>query len=533
MGASINAHDNDGKTALCEASAQGHFETVSVLLQHGADVNVGNPLMDAIKNGSYQVTELLLNSRSIVNSISRRNTTALHIASSSGWLDIVKLLVQRGAKIDSYLDKTSPLHLACFNGHTDVANYLITSGADVNLPRIANKVASSLINVEGNSLSLAIHGCRIEVVHMLLECCTGANGQQKIDVNFISNDSTTPLMNAIQHGQREIAQMLLDHGADSNQVTINGVTPLIYAMASWCCDEMVPLLLQYNANLEYEAEGRLTPLSIAVIEKKPTMVKLLADRGARVNVSFEVEDKTCTPLIWAAYHNHADIVKELLAQRAIQTAKDSLGYTALMWTAAAGHKETAEVLVKANENDAALPSLSVIENTSTLIASNLSVLYGLEAEQEKNSNLMEAANNDGKTALLLAAEKGHSDIVSLLLLSGALVNVQDNDGCTPLQLAACGGHLEIVYKLLQTNADVNKRNKTGATPLWDAAYQGHPVIVNLLRDNNADVNICDVSGRSALCAALKKGHYGVVECLLNLQFPLYISWLTFIDGFLN
>ena len=528
-GASINAKDDQGYTALCKASYQGHIDTVSVLLQFGANVNIGNPLIEAVQKGSYQVTELLLNAGSLVNSV-RRHVTALHVASHSGWLELVKLLVERGAEVDSYLDNTTPLHLACFSGHADVAKYLITCGANVNLPRLANKVGSSLISVVGNSLCLAIHGRHLNVVQMLVENCTGIDGQQKIDVNFRASDNTTPLTDAIQHGQREIARVLLEHGADLNQLTPRGLSPLCQAVASWCCDDMVPILLQYNANIEFETKGNLTPLTIAVIEQKPTIVKLLAEHGARVNVPFEVKDKICTPLIWAVYQNYLDIVKELLLHGACVIAKDSSGYTALMHAAEEGYTDVVIVLLETMKHYKS----SQVVTDSCNITSDLSISSHLVIDQGNSCKaIMEASNSAGKTALLLAAEAGHSEIVSLLLSSGAIVNVQDQDGCTPLHMAAYGGHQEVVRKLLLSKAEIDKRNNAGATPLRNAASRGFSVIAKLLRDNNADINACDINGRPVLCAALTGGHTNVVECLLDISFPLFIPWLSFANGFLN
>ncbi len=478
-GAFINAKDDQGYTALCKASYQGHVDTVSVLLQYGADVNIGNPLIEAVQKGSYQVTELLLNAGSLVNSV-RRNFTALHVASHSGWLVLVKLLVERGAEVDSYLDNTTPLHLACFSGHADVAKYLITCGANVNLPRLANKVASSLISVVGNSLCLAIHGRHLDVVQMLVENCTGIDGQQKIDVNFRASDNTTPLIDAMQHGQREIARVLLEHGADLNQLTPRGLSPLCQAVASWCCDDVVPILLQYNANMEFETKGNLTPLTIAVIEQKPTIVKLLAERGARVNVPFEVKDKICTPLIWAVYHNYLDIVKELLLHGACVITKDSSGYTALMHAAEEGYTDVIVVLLETMKH---YKSSQVVPDSCNIKCkmSEMSMSSHLAIDQGNScKDIMEASNSASKTALLLAAEAGHSEIVSLLLSSGAIINVQDQDGCTQLHMATCGGHQDVVYKLLLSKAEIDKRNNAGATPLWCAASRGFSVIANYL-----------------------------------------------------
>ena len=91
---------------------------------------------------------------------------------------------------------------------------------------------------------------------------------------------------------------------------------------------------------------------------------------------------------------------------------------------------------------------------------------------------------------MAAAYEGHSSLVSFLLDQGAALNVQNNDGETALNLAAIGGHLRVVL-LLATRKGVNLdvRNSEGWSALMDATSEGHLAVVEALLAKGADANI--------------------------------------------
>lgn len=99
-----------------------------------------------------------------------------------------------------------------------------------------------------------------------------------------------------------------------------------------------------------------------------------------------------------------------------------------------------------------------------------------------------ATDECGRTALARAAEKGHTEIVKLLLDHGAHANTASGGiGCTALMLAAGKGHTEVVELLLNKGADVDAINNCGRTALMEASREGHTEVVELLRNKGADV----------------------------------------------
>jgi ankyrin repeat protein len=127
----------------------------------------------------------------------------------------------------------------------------------------------------------------------------------------------------------------------------------------------------------------------------------------------------------------------------------------------------------------------------------------------------------GRTAIQLAAAKGHLLVLEKILQEGADVNAAAATGRysrTALQAAAGGGHLAVVERLLQENVDINAATgRYGRTALQEAAGGGHLAVVERLLQENADVNATAAGwdGRTALQAAAEGGHLAVVERLLQ------------------
>jgi len=131
----------------------------------------------------------------------------------------------------------------------------------------------------------------------------------------------------------------------------------------------------------------------------------------------------------AAEKGNLEAVKQHLAAGANVNAKDDDGWTPLLYAAAEGRKEVAELLI-ANGADV-------------------------------NVNVY------GTTPLHIAAFSGHTEVVELLIANGADVNAKDEDGMTPLlqTIAPYGYNKEIAELLIAAGADVNAKDGEGSTPL--------------------------------------------------------------------
>ena len=117
------------------------------------------------------------------------------------------------------------------------------------------------------------------------------------------------------------------------------------------------------------------------------------------------------------------------------------------------------------------------------------------------------------TALMLAADGGHLDIVNALIKAGADINAKDQYGWTALIWAGGASNPEIIEALVRAGADVNYGTTYGGlTALEQAARSGSEENVRLLLKNGADVN---AHHGSALRRAVGGGYAGCVEILLQ------------------
>ena len=119
----------------------------------------------------------------------------------------------------------------------------------------------------------------------------------------------------------------------------------------------------------------------------------------------------------------------------------------------------------------------------------------------------------GRTALHEAARSGYSQVVRLLLGSGADVDAKNLSGLTSLHLAAIWGHREVGELLLANCADVEARNVDRSTPLHLAVAAGHQDLAALLLANGASVN-AERRGRvTPLRVALNYRHRELADML--------------------
>lgn len=125
-----------------------------------------------------------------------------------------------------------------------------------------------------------------------------------------------------------------------------------------------------------------------------------------------------------------------------------------------------------------------------------------------------AADEEKRNALMLAAFNGHVEIVKLLLEHDAKIGERDSMGRTALMFAATGDNAAACEALLAAGADVNATDTgEGFTALMHAAAEGQLEVVKVLLQHNADRNRRDIDGDTAQSFAEKNGHTEVVKAI--------------------
>ena len=106
-------------------------------------------------------------------------------------------------------------------------------------------------------------------------------------------------------------------------------------------------------------------------------------------------------------------------------------------------------------------------------------------------------------------------IARLLVNFGANANVADHEGWTPLHAAAHCGYRDIAELLLVSGASLDVRNKNEETPLHLACSNGKLDVSRLLIDRRSDVNSRDKNGFTPLHSASRYGHVDIARLLLR------------------
>ncbi|XP_003410276.2 protein phosphatase 1 regulatory subunit 12B isoform X5 [Loxodonta africana] len=220
-------------------------------------------------------------------------------------------------------------------------------------------------------------------------------------------------------------------------------------------------------------------------------VKKLLARGADINT---VNVDGLTALHQACIDENLDMVKFLVENRANVNQQDNEGWTPLHAAASCGYLNIAEYFINHGasvgivNSEGEVPSDLAEEPAMKDLLLEQVKKQGVDLEQsrkEEEQQMLQDARqwlNSGKiedvrqarsgaTALHVAAAKGYSEVLRLLIQAGYELNVQDHDGWTPLHAAAHWGVKEACSILAEALCDMDIRNKLGQTP-FDVADEG-------------------------------------------------------------
>jgi ankyrin repeat protein len=371
----IRSRDKDGYTMLHRAAQQGHLQLVELLIAKGA------PVDERSHDGS--------------------NRTPLHLAASANQIDTVTLLLEKGADINARCKgarykRWNALTFASFNNHKSMVELLIQKGAAV----------------KTIALWHAVYKGHKDIAELLL-----ANGAV---VDIPGKKHWGPLHVAVERGRPEIVQLLLEHGADVNRVAY-GKTPLS-AMIYWKRDhkEITRLLLTHGAEVNAIDSYRESALHQAARNGLTGTAALLLEKGAELDM---INDLKQTPLDIADRKGHKAVVRLLLS---LHTAAKQ---------------------------------------------GNLAAVTELVKTQPQ---LINSRDLDYKTPLHHAAENNHLQIASLLIANGAEVNVR----CKYRSIQLLYG---LVAKILVPRLGRVKRIKDQKTPLDFALQKGYSQMAHLLK----------------------------------------------------
>uniref|UniRef100_A0A1I8PGL0 Protein phosphatase 1 regulatory subunit 12B n=1 Tax=Stomoxys calcitrans TaxID=35570 RepID=A0A1I8PGL0_STOCA len=221
-------------------------------------------------------------------------------------------------------------------------------------------------------------------------------------------------------GDKDEVLKLLEQGADINTANVDGLTALHQA----CIDdnlEMVEFLVEQGADINRQDNEGWTPLHATASCGFVSIARYLVEHGADVAAVNSDGDLAVDLAVDIQHLPMIDFMQKMVAEQQIDCAK-------------ARQAEQQQMLTDAKK--------------------------WLRSDA---SEVDRPHPKTGATALHVAAAKGYTKVLSLLLAGRANVDAQDNDGWTPLHAAAHWGQKEAAEMLLDAMADMDVRNYAGQT----------------------------------------------------------------------
>ena len=410
----VNGPQGDGATALHWAAYWGDLDTVGVLIRSGADVNAINdlgvtPLALGCGNGDAGMVEALLSAGADPNSTAPSRPPALMLCARTGNVQAVRQLLARGVEVDATEPSRGQTALmwAVARQHPDVVRELTAHGADVHA---RTQVTSHFVNI------------------------ADPNDDLTIVSGTIPHGGSTPLLFAARKGALASARLLVEAGADVNDVAPDGTSALVTAAHSGH-GTLARFLVEAGADPNHEAAG-YTALHAAVVRGDRELVDLLvanrADMNARIirgtpvirgGRDFVLPHNLvgATPFLLASKFLELDVVRALAARGVDPGITLQDGTTPLM--VAAGLLSEPGLFDRRGR-------ITVPRPVTAARALQLVEL------QLRGGARVSAANQQGDTALHGAAIHGYLGVVDVLVKWGARVDAANRDGQTPLDVAA-------------------------------------------------------------------------------------------------
>ncbi|RZC37812.1 Ankyrin repeat domain containing protein, partial [Asbolus verrucosus] len=489
----INTKNYNDETLLHLAVNSNSYSIVNILLDSGiATDTVTNThykrsaLHLAAENGYVDIMELLLRKGASINIMDRYRNTPLHICAARGDFRSAELLVTCKADVNSSDNfGQSPLHLAASNGHTSIVVLLLDHGADVNhSDKLLGKTPLDCAKNKKMEKLLVNRGA---------ETTYNATAPRKSLTSEYDSYKKFPLHWAAGTGQTEDIERLLKEGWCVNDPDEYGRIPLHRALKKGHSD-VAQILVNKGAIIDIPDKEQITPLCWAINNEDLKIIDLLINNNARIDV---VDSFGYSPLHWAVMQKNPEIVSLLLSKTPNLDVIDKIGMTPLDWAVELGHPKIVRLLNEDVDDEL----LEAAEKKFEFLASYRSISHHVD-------------NDPRFSPFHDAVHSGKVDLVKKFLSKGDDVDETDQFGCTALHRSVIKQDKQIVKLLLKNSASINAANNINSTPLHWAAYNGNAEILRVLLDHKPQIDVLDHFGFSPLQLAVMKEHHEAVSMLI-------------------
>lgn len=324
------------------------------------------------------------------------------------------------------------------------------------------------------------------------------------------------LVAAVMAHQDAKADSLLTAGASPDSRDEEG-TPVLILAVNRGMQETVKNLVEAGAQVDARREAyfKSTALMEVGVRNNVDLAAWLLDHGADLHAQDTIGD---TPLNWAAYYGHDDLVQLYLDRGADWSVSGRQG-NAIDIAIHRGHQELVRLLIERGAGKALSPEAKVF-----IQAVQSGNLARVEAALEEGLS-PDQTDELGSPSLVLAAGAGQEEVVRYLIAKGADRQAMNRVGETALARAARFGHRDVVNRLLSAGVDPELAGERfGITPLIAAAQAGQPYIIRELIASHVNPDQPEhINGYTPLMLATAGGHTEAVRALLAEGASPYIK----------
>ena len=534
----LNIEQFDDFYPLTYAARADQVSMGEFLIGMGANISLarkdGKPLlMSAVEFNNINFIDFLLNQNVDINEQAVHGQTSLNRASFLGYIDIVKLLVEKGnanLTIRDQAERTALTQAVQF-GHLDIVQYLLEKGESLNDDEdLSNLVGVTIILGHIDLLKLllqkvprdkvmaddpvhqAIFQNRLDIVKIFVEDYNVSPNIRELKEDNFTLETPALSLAAIK-GSYEICVYLVEQGANIEATNKIGVTPL-HAACSSGNNDIIKFLLEKKAYIEAKTDEGLTPLHIAAQDGHLEAVNILLQFGADINSRWEINNYT--PLISSAGNKHFDISEFLIESGAdLDVAETDLGRTASHFCAIQGGFQCVKKLIEHGADPEIRNHLNWTTIFFAVSKNQFDIAKYLVEDVKVNLNLLD---NAGFSPLHWAVNNRNFEMLDLLVANGADPNIQSEARGSPLHEVITHHDLEMVKYLVGIErVDVELPNEFGYTPLfWAIANRNVETVKILVEFGNADIEAKDPGGKfSALQFVILDNKPDMAEYLLE------------------
>ncbi len=284
-----------------------------------------------------------------------------------------------------------------------------------------------------------------------------------------------PLITAIFAGNIPAIQSLLKSGENVNQ-SYDGFTPIQYAIKLRKA-KIVKLLIENNADLRiYDRDNESLLQHIFTKFKESTTLSILKSLPD-IHIA-DIYDRN-TALYYAAHRNYTKCIDYLIDNGANPNALNRQGQSPIFFAATSGAWQSIELLASK------CADVNLRDNRDKKLWSPIFYAIskshvGCVAELIKHGADVNHVDGGGLTLIFYAFHD--IQLISLLVMNGANLEVADKLGRTPLFYAVFSGNAQMVELLVRYGANVDHRDNKGWTPVQYAINRGDDRIVLILLD---------------------------------------------------